>query len=619
MRFLVVLVQLSSCVALAEAAHDQHYSTNAICRQNNCLNPLFPGLTDLSMLESSAWQCQSHSKVRKYLQFCEPAVNYDVAVPSPNSSTSLQQLVEAQEKAAVTMYFYHLAGMNMEPQEHKHPESSGSECVKSVWMMVCNTYFPKAEAGCRDGQGSTYLRPCKNVCGAYLQACDVRCCDEGTQCVFDHKVSLAEGGTLQLTGYNDNLGPSAYCTGGTGWDNNSGARRATGTLAPGTLLAGLLALFLPLTRGGSSASEHHGAAEARAKAAGRKSPARGSSLAFAALLALVAVVLQGCDPVGHPAAAWESKPGYLLDFQFVRKITKADAATGKVQPQALLNSCMVPDLPKKDQCSGNGVCKPWNASSTSPVAMYFCECDRDWADPECRTRRKSQAKAYALSLFTGYLGFDRFYLGETYTGMAKLATAGGLGFWWVIDIARIGSSPVYAENYRLAADLPHNIYVIVTVAFFTALGAWVFGVLGTASQKRKLKKKMMLKAEEEFVATGSATSDINAQDRVGMPVRSSWRVAVPAMSYGTMVPPEVKMSSYMNPFSGYSSYTNAERMYSSMHSLGGEMNGANQAAQQTLPPPSARTSAASASAAPAMLPTPTVSGLPNLPVASARS
>jgi hypothetical protein len=31
----------------------------------------------------------------------------------------------------------------------------------------------------------------------------------------------------------------------------------------------------------------------------------------------------------------------------------------------------------------------------------MCECDPDWADPECRTKRKSQAVAYTLALFLG--------------------------------------------------------------------------------------------------------------------------------------------------------------------------------------------------------------------------
>mmetsp|Transcript_9079 Transcript_9079/g.28343 ORF Transcript_9079/g.28343 Transcript_9079/m.28343 type:complete len:291 (-) Transcript_9079:133-1005(-) len=289
MSFLVVLAQLTSCLIFAEAVVEELYSTNAICKQNNCINPLFPGLTDLSMLQSSSWQCQSVSNVRKHLQFCEPIVNYDVAVPSPNSSTPLEQLVQAQEKAAVTMYFYHLSGMHLEPTEHKHPEMSSDKCVQAVWMMVCNTYFPKAEAGCEAGQRSTYLKPCKNVCTQYLEACDVRCCDEGTQCVFDQTVSLAEGGSVQLTGYTNLVGPSHMCTGGV-----NGAHRRAGALAPMAVLASLLGLFIPSMREGPSET-------------GR--PARGSfNMAFAAVLVLLAVALQGCDLVGgHGTAAWLSK------------------------------------------------------------------------------------------------------------------------------------------------------------------------------------------------------------------------------------------------------------------------------------------------------------------------
>merc|ERR1719502_2008136 len=94
-------------------------------------------------------------------------------------------------------------------------------------------------------------------------------------------------------------------------------------------------------------------------------------------------------------------------------------------------------------------------------AQSFCKCYRDWADPECRTKRKSQMVAYFLSVFLGFFGADHFYLGNFYSGFAKLATLGGAGIWWLIDIVRIGSSPVYANEYRLAYDLPHWEYVMI--------------------------------------------------------------------------------------------------------------------------------------------------------------
>lgn len=47
---------------------------------------------------------------------------------------------------------------------------------------------------------------------------------------------------------------------------------------------------------------------------------------------------------------------------------------------------------------------------------------------------KSWWTTFWLSLFFGYFGADRFYLGGWVLGLLKLCTMGGLGFWWIIDI-----------------------------------------------------------------------------------------------------------------------------------------------------------------------------------------
>jgi hypothetical protein len=60
-------------------------------------------------------------------------------------------------------------------------------------------------------------------------------------------------------------------------------------------------------------------------------------------------------------------------------------------------------------------------------------------EPPVGNPTRSQSTAFLLSYFAGIFGADRFYLGQTVLGIAKLLTCGGLGFWWMIDVVLIGT------------------------------------------------------------------------------------------------------------------------------------------------------------------------------------
>jgi TM2 domain-containing membrane protein YozV len=64
------------------------------------------------------------------------------------------------------------------------------------------------------------------------------------------------------------------------------------------------------------------------------------------------------------------------------------------------------------------------------------------------TPQKSFTTALLLSFFLGGFGVDRFYLGYTGLGVAKLLTLGGCGIWALIDFIMIAMRKVPSADGR---------------------------------------------------------------------------------------------------------------------------------------------------------------------------
>lgn len=69
------------------------------------------------------------------------------------------------------------------------------------------------------------------------------------------------------------------------------------------------------------------------------------------------------------------------------------------------------------------------------------------------TSLTSPVVVWVVSFFFGYLGIDRFMVGSTGAGVAKLLTFGGFGLWWLIDLFLIGKAAKAKNFNKIAAFL----------------------------------------------------------------------------------------------------------------------------------------------------------------------
>lgn len=77
--------------------------------------------------------------------------------------------------------------------------------------------------------------------------------------------------------------------------------------------------------------------------------------------------------------------------------------------------------------------KKFNPSQLEQIKQLLSNADDSKYQMALSLDVKDPTTMLLISLFAGALGIDRFMLGETGLGVAKLLTGGGCGIWTIID------------------------------------------------------------------------------------------------------------------------------------------------------------------------------------------
>lgn len=108
--------------------------------------------------------------------------------------------------------------------------------------------------------------------------------------------------------------------------------------------------------------------------------------------------------------------------------------------------------------------------------------------------------AFYFSLFLGFIGVDRFYMGQVGLGILKLITFGGFGIWWLIDVIWIGLGNaktkdgvqlVRSEGAMKLAYVGLGVFIILSVAsMFAGVIAYTVSVKAICEDVAKLADAM---------------------------------------------------------------------------------------------------------------------------------
>ena len=106
----------------------------------------------------------------------------------------------------------------------------------------------------------------------------------------------------------------------------------------------------------------------------------------------------------------------------------------------------------KDGCSNQyDNINSFGFSICTPTYGIECLGERYWIskDQRCFSEgTESFITVLICSIFFGFLGVDRFYLGHYFLGTIKLCTLGGFGIWYIWDLILVAMGQLYPVGLR---------------------------------------------------------------------------------------------------------------------------------------------------------------------------
>lgn len=131
----------------------------------------------------------------------------------------------------------------------------------------------------------------------------------------------------------------------------------------------------------------------------------------------------------------------------------------------------------------------------------------DTEKPPTAAEPKPFLVTWLLSLFLGFLGVDRFYLGKIGTGIVKLLTLGGLGVWYLIDLIIILSNAAKDKN---GAELEG--YEKTKVAAWIVSGVVVVAALAVGASGDPEPSATVSQSEPASSSSSESTDDDSAAE-----------------------------------------------------------------------------------------------------------